>query len=347
MPSIEGNEQNWPPSLAENWPVKKKIQPEKSLTLTLPTRGRPDRLIATVEAALPKMVRDDTRIIIAVDDDDVATIDCLSRLPQDPRVITDIRPREDSLGEKWNRGYLYYPGDVLGYMADYGRWITPAMDQKIIDASRLFPDGIGVVYTQMANFSFPSSQAVTRKLCDKLGWMFPPYFPYWFVDHWIDDIAKMIGRISVANVQQTYEQKLPTQEYREPAFWATFYDCLRLVRRRQAEAIIWDREFDGHHWHKVMLTNNFPMHEFRSQWINDQVRQMPQGASVESGGERYMRLRNAAIVMMRSEWEEVAHDIENSLEQMEPQGKAPEVPFIFSGTPQLTNAVNLQNAVRG
>ncbi len=288
-----------------------------SLTITLATRGRPDRLKATLAGTLPMLVRDDTRVIVAIDDDDDDTLEALPDLPIDVRVIPDIRPREDALSEKWNRGYLYYPADLYGIMADYGRWITPALDQKLIDAARLFPDGIGVVYTQMANMSFPSSQAVTHKLAEKLGWMYPPGFPYWFADHWIADIATMIDRISDAEVQQSYEQKPTTQEYREPAFWATFYDCQRLVRRQQATDIIQSDDFLEPQWRKQMLVNAFPRHEFRSQWINDQVRRM---APVEAstGGDRYTRLRIAAQQQMRRLWPALKDDMMASLETMEP-----------------------------
>src|SRR5216684_1153149 len=130
-----------------------------SLLITLATRGRPERLIETLRASLPNMARDDTRIVVAIDDDDEATLKAIPNLPRDHRLITDVRPREDALGAKWNRGWLYHgpaevysaaPATVYAIMTDYSVWITPHFDQKMLDAARLFPDGIGVVYTHMA-----------------------------------------------------------------------------------------------------------------------------------------------------------------------------------------------------
>jgi hypothetical protein len=166
----------------------------------------------------------------------------------------------------------------------------------------LFPDGIGCVYTNMANASFARSQAPTRKLVEKLGYMYPPYFPYWFVDHWLDDIVKLIDRISFADVDvDSGPAKLPTQEMRDVQFWATFFDSQRLVRRRHARAIIDDPEFLDPEWRKEILRRNHTLVEFKSQCINDMVRAANWPAA-PSGGPRYVRMKKLAGEMMLAEW---------------------------------------------
>lgn len=268
-----------------------------SLTINIATRGRPERLLDTVTRIVPMLVRADTKIVISIDEDDEATLAIRKELPDDKRIIPYTKSREDALGTKWNRA-LDFPAEVYLPSPDHVVYITHGFDALILEAARLFPDGIGVVYPHMVNFSFPATQGITHKLVEKLGYMYPPYFPYWFVDHWIDDIAKMIDRIAFADIHVDLGTKLPTQEMREPGFWATFFDSLRLDRRRQARDIIESHDFKEPAWRKTLLLRNYPLHEFRSQWINDQVRgfRMMQEPLQD---ERYERMKTAALQKMK------------------------------------------------
>lgn len=271
-----------------------------NLTINLVTRGRPERLLHTIEQTLPNIALDTTKLLVSVDDDDQPTLDVLSRLPRDERIIPVIRPREDALGAKWNRALLY-PADVYMPMGDYTPVMTPGFDRVILDAN-VFPDGIGAIYSHMANLSFPSIWCVTHGLAERLGWMCPPYFPYWFVDHWVDDIAKLIDRISFADIQISVYEKPQTQEVREVAFWSTLFDSQRLIRRAQARAIIDDPLFLEPEWRKDILRTHHPLIEYKSQWVNDMVRSWPSSAwaeqAVTDGGGRYDRLRSKAVDMI-------------------------------------------------
>lgn len=270
-----------------------------NLTINLITRGRPNRLIDTIERTMNNVVLPSTRLLISIDDDDPQTIEAVQMFSNSERIIPVIRPREDSLGEKWNRALLE-PADVYMPLGDYTPIVTPGFDAKILRAASLFPDNIGVVYSHMANASFPSIWCVTHGLVKKMGWMCPPYFPYWFVDHWVDDIAKLIGRISFVDMQIDVGQKPSTQEYREAAFWATLFDVLKLQRRAQAMAIIDSDDFLESEWRKDILRAHYPLIEFRSQWVNDQVRSW-KPAPFTPGGPRYDRLRAKAVEMIMAE----------------------------------------------
>lgn len=269
------------------------------LTIILPTRARPALVCETLRRTLPNIARDDTRLILAFDADD-APID---GLPEDPRLITDVREREDNVGDKWNRAYRHYPDDLYMIVSDYTAVVTPGFDQKMLDAAALFPDGVGAVYGRMANQSFPCTMGITHKLCDKLGWMFPPYFPFWFVDHWLDDIVRLIDRISFADVELVWPaKKEPTHEFREVSFWATFFDAMRIVRREQARVIIDSPGFVEPEWRKEALRNHYPLIEHRSQSINNMVRSWRAPDLAGPPDERYTKLKQAAVHMMRDEW---------------------------------------------
>jgi len=181
-------------------------------------------------------------------------------------------------------------------------YITPGYDRKIIEAAALFPDGIGAVYGHLANASFPGAMALTRGLVDKLGHMFPPLFPYWFVDHWVDDIARMIGRVSFADIRTDQSRAGRTQEMREPGWWATFFDAGHLMRRQIAQAIIQSEDFAEPQWRKEILLRHYPLIEYRSKWINDNVRAQSRALTdynAESNKDaRYIRIRANAVNMV-------------------------------------------------
>lgn len=268
-----------------------------NLTINCITRGRPERLLDTVERVIPKLALDSTKFLISVDADDQKTIDILPRLPRDSRIIPIIASREDNIGDKWNRA-LQYPADVYMPLGDYISINKMGFDRLILEAN-VFPDNIGVIYSHMSNLSFPSIWCVTHGLVEKIGYMCPPYFPYWFVDHWVDDIGKLIDRISFADFQtEMYAEKPPTQEYREPEFWSLLFDSLRLERRQQARSIIDSPDFQEPEWRKEILRRHYPLLEYKSQWINDHVRAQFRAQTQENrptgywpDDDRYLRLK--------------------------------------------------------
>ena len=271
-----------------------------ALMISLATRGRPQQVVETIKKSVDNWVRSDTVMQVMVDADDEATIEALSR-KQWTNVHMLIKEREDTIAEKWNR-CLEIPADVYLIAADDDPYITHGYDEKIVRAAERFPDGIGYVYGHLANLSFTGAVACTRKMADLMGYIFPPYFPYWWVDHWTDDIARITGRISFANIQTDQSKAGKTQEMREPAWWATFFDACYLMRRAQAHAIIDSPEFAGELWQKELLKANHPLIEVRSRMINGGVRaqskQLEGWSGLRPDDERYLRVKQRAIDML-------------------------------------------------
>ena len=269
------------------------------LVITNATRGRPEQLIETVTRSTENLVLPNTLYVIQVDDDDKETIEALSKAPLDKRVKVNVKPREDTIAEKWNRAQDE-EADVFLVAADDDPYVTPGYDRAICDAARLFPDGIGMVYGHLANASFTCAVGCTRKWVDQLGYIFPPYFPYWFVDHWTDDLARITGRISVADIRTDQSKVGKTQEMREPAWWASWFDAAHLMRRKQAFKII--EALDEPQWRKDLQKNLHPIVEYRSRWINQGVRNQAQHLTDWSGLDnkdpRYVRLRDRAVAMI-------------------------------------------------
>lgn len=286
------------------------------LVINIITRGRPQMIMETVENFLANITSlSDTGLMVSVDDDDAATIQALAKFPG---IHISIKPREDFIGDKWSRGFREFPdADAHMLVADYAICRTKGFDQKIIEAVELLPDNIGVVIGKFANASFSSFQVVTRGLAERMGFVYPPYFPYWFVDHWVDDIARMIGRLVYVDVEiDAVSRKQRTQGMRDLVFWATFFDLCRERRRECAKQVIWHNDFKLQNWHRGMLQDSFPITEVRSKWINDNVRATAHEAEarVSSGplDDRYLRILNAAKAMVPElvqEMQEAGEDV--------------------------------------
>ena len=266
-----------------------------SLSINLATRGRSEIVLHTLEATLPNISRRDTVLLVSVDADDAKTVERVSCFALDhPQMLVSARPREDSVGEKYNRVLKLAPADVYLMMVDYAPHMTHGFDQRILDAAALFPDNIGVVYNYMANASFPGINAVTAGLAAKMGGIYPTHFPYWFVDHWLDDIARLINRIAFADVVIDTSLKQRTQEFREPVFWATFFDLGHLERRRIAHDIVRSPEFQEPPWRKAIDLAHHPLIEYRSQWVNAAVVEDTRHIISAPPDERYDRLKARA-----------------------------------------------------
>lgn len=285
------------------------------LTVDIMTRGRPPLLLATVESFLTHVAEPDTRIFIACDEDDPNTVAALelARLDKDERVIISVKPREDSRGEKYDRALTEAPADVYLAAVDCVLMKSPGFDTKILEAASIFPDGIGCVYTTMANASFPTFQAPTAKLVEKLGYIYSHDYPFWFIDHELDDIVKMIDRVSFTDIVVDRDSLRPraTIGLRDLVFWCAVFDSQQLQRRAKARSIIEAEDFLDPSWRKQLSLRHHPLIEYRSMWINQGVRQEAKGIEAARGGvdseadERYLRIKARATKLLLANMAEV------------------------------------------
>ncbi len=267
------------------------------LSIVLATRSRPGLLVRTVEETLRHIGDQDTKLVICGDDDDVATLGTKGRL-NDPRIIWSIAPRPAGLGEKYNRVLTVAPADVYLCMVDYAPHVTPGFDTKILEAAQVYPDGYCVVLNHLANLSFSQINAVTDKLARAMGGIYSEEFPFWFVDHYLEEMARRIGRQVFVDVWIDASQRPGTMNKHEPSFWGIYFGWLEEERRKVADAIIDAPDFDETPARKQALKRNYQLWNEWSGIINNLL-QHDQGAEVDRDDPLYMGLRNRAEKLMR------------------------------------------------
>jgi hypothetical protein len=281
------------------------------LTINLISRGRPELLLRTVRRTAENIILPSTTHMVSLDNDDPTVtpelVDALNAVAGN--ILVSVRAREDSRGEKYDRALREAPADIYLPTCDYSALVTRGFDQLIVQAAQEFPDGYGMVYTEMANMSFPAYQAITAKLVKRMGYIYPSYFPFWFIDHWADDLAQMIDRIAYAPIACAPEPvnngQHKTIGMRDLEFWTWLFDAARLHRRQQALDIINAPDFIETDWRRNLLIRNFSRVEWRSYAINQHVRNEVRQIEAARGGvesepdERYMRIKTKADVLFR------------------------------------------------
>ncbi len=280
------------------------------LTFDIGARGRPEKLLETVELSLKHSVRDDTKFLICLDDDDETMTPFLDKFPKDERVILSVKPREDSRGEKYDRCFKEAPADVYMLGVDHSPIITPGWDQIVLDAAALFPDNIGVINAPMNNMSFPKLQAITHNLAEMVGYTYNWDYPFWFIDHELDDMARMIGRYVFVDIEVDNDRLRVgnrTHRMRDLKFWTIYFETHAYTRREMANRIINSPEFMAPEWEKKMLSTWFPPVEARSAFINHDVFKNAEYLERECGANGappdpgYVRLREAAEIKFHAE----------------------------------------------
>jgi hypothetical protein len=271
-----------------------------NLVINLATRGRPEQALQTIKETLPLIEWMNTIFMVSLDDDDKESIEAFSNSPLLDSIKLSIEPREDTVAGKWNRA-LKIPGDVYLPMADTNPYTTIGFDSNILNAANLFPDRIGMVVGRLVNGSFSGTMAPTAKFCELFGnRIMPEHFPYWFADHWLDDVVHVVGRRVFTNGVTRDERKHTTQELREPNWWAKWFDAGYMIRRKEAFAII-----DGMNeppWRKQVQRSLCPLVERRSWHINEHVRFHHREWITHYGANlndpRYQRTKARALAML-------------------------------------------------
>lgn len=201
------------------------------LSVCIASRGHPKDLLTVIKSIDDNAYDPEkTTIAVALDDND-------STNPEPPKtrcnLLWSVDPQEDSLGAKYNRAQMISPQDTEFYVlgADDNIFSTKNWDDIIRAHANLYDGQAGLVYFGRLDGSLPTQMAISHHFVKVQGWLFPPYWPFWFHDTWIDEIGHMTNRILWAPIPiQEIGGRGKTRGLREVTFWAEFFETLRPMR---------------------------------------------------------------------------------------------------------------------
>ena len=205
------------------------MQLSPDISVLIPSRGRPDKLTRCLKS---RGVHKNVEILIATNDDDpsynISAIEGLGK------VYT--APRSKTLAICINQLAAHAKGKLLFFLGDDYVINVPDWPDRILKSATKMPNDIGVLYPRcIFHKGFASLPIISRRMYEYLGYYMAPYFPFWYIDAWWDEIGEMLD----AKIEIDLDATLPdgkgeTHGLVDLYFWADFYDASRQIRVRDA-----------------------------------------------------------------------------------------------------------------
>jgi hypothetical protein len=223
-------------------------EPDRIAILTV-TRGRPEQLRRMLEAMEATIARKDLveHWLLIDDDDDVMlklaaskAFEALTTYPQHWL----IRPRPRKLADAWNAAWSAAkgrPGIFIGFTDDY-EMKSPGWDEAVRRTLNAYGDrvALGHIPDALVGGNRVTIICGTSELFDLMGYFVVPYFPFWFMDAWVDEIARLVLRrptISIDMAAQEPDIRRKTKGMRNLPFWFAFFCELDIERREIIDRI--------------------------------------------------------------------------------------------------------------
>ena len=216
------------------------------ITVLIVTRARPQMLAEVFTSLAATTARKDcARIWLYVDEDDSVTRDAIAakQFP-DPGMPVHwyIGPRTGNVAEAYEI-MLREPACVTDYYinsVDDARFTTQGWDNILRDRFGQFPDGFLMGFAHDPNTTDAATYLIySRRWVDTLGGVFPLYFPHWYPDMWVDQVARMAGRqAKLPIVMYPIRGKGRTKLMRNLPFWTRFFHLTLPEREEAARKLI-------------------------------------------------------------------------------------------------------------
>ena len=214
------------------------------ISILIGSRGRQSQLNNFLESIEETTTaKGKLEFALYVDEDDLETQEYLNANIK--RFSFSIRPciKESpiALGEIQNtlwKTSLHRGGLFVTAMDDY-IYTTKGWDEQIRDAFSKYPDRIALVYPEdptapeLATMPILSDQWITT-----VGTFQTDYFPFWYNDVWLDEVAQMVQRKHKIDMKvSTQGGKGKTARMRNLPFWQRFFLMMIIERLSEAEKL--------------------------------------------------------------------------------------------------------------
>lgn len=165
-----------------------------SLSLLLPSRGRPDNLTRLATTALQTASNpEEIEIIVYADDDDQSY-----EGKEYPKNVQIYKTPRTTMSNYWNLAYEKATGPYYMMAADDIVFNTQDWDTKVKEAFDRYPDKVALIYGDDGDPNKDKNHAthpfLHKNWIDAVGYFTPPYFTSDFADTWLNNLADIIGR---------------------------------------------------------------------------------------------------------------------------------------------------------
>ena len=164
----------------------------RMISILTPSRGRPEVARRMVESAL-KNPGAEIEIKFWLTEDDPDLVRYQEFLTPDQYTIG----AHQSTSFSWNLMAESAQHDILFLVGDDATFTTDRWAVHIQQAFAQYPDRIACVYPRVPSLSRHKSPhfCLHRNWVNALGYFLPPHFHHWYVDTWIAEVARELGRL--------------------------------------------------------------------------------------------------------------------------------------------------------
>lgn len=207
-----------------------------NISILVPTRSRPEKMLRLVQNVAGYR---NIEVVIGVDEDDPTPFTA-EMIPEGANAKIVLRPRHETLGAVFNTLASNSRGQWLMAMGDDYVIDTPDWPQIVLNCGKQLPRNAGVMYCRdPLHPGFPTIFCISRDQYAKLGYFVPPFFPYWFIDTWWDELAELTGIKMEMHIDVSCpDGRGKTQGLRDFPLWLQVFNVTRPMRVKDAIAIL-------------------------------------------------------------------------------------------------------------
>lgn len=209
------------------------------IAILIPSRNRP-RLLSAAITALHELESGENEVTYRVGCEwgDTETIYAAN----ESRAVSyafNRPPKNDAItiGAIWNSMASHKEADIYSCMIDDAFPISPHRDKEMARLAKQYDAFSWYEVSAPHNVGYPTC---TRAWLDKIGYIVPDHFPFWFSDTWFSEMAQFVtgNPVPVSTQMSLYSKQEATQNLRNLDFWWGFFKATRVIRLREAFAIL-------------------------------------------------------------------------------------------------------------
>lgn len=207
------------------------------IAVLIPSRNRP-RLLSAAITALKEMESGENEVeyLVGHDEDDQITSTAIAGIFGIRSIEFGYRTGYSTIGAIWNKLAAHIKSDIYSCMIDDAFPITPHWDKAMAEMASQYEAFTWHEVSAPTNCGYPTC---TKAWLDKVGYIVPEHFPYWFCDSWFAELVwftKNTG-VPVSHSLALYSKQEATQNMRDLGFWWKFFNATRPLRVLEAHKI--------------------------------------------------------------------------------------------------------------